>query len=336
MSDLTTRIANLSPDERKLLLDRLKKKSGDGPQERISCQKRESNTFPLSFAQERLWYLDQFEPNNPVYNLSAAFRIAGRLNVDTLKQSLNEIINRHEALRTTFSSLDGQPIQIIAPARPLALPVVDLRELPEREREAQVQQLTTDAGRELFNLARWPLLSAKLLRLADEAHVFLFSIHHIVFDGWSVNVLCQELAALYEAFCTRNPPRLPELPIQYADFAIWQREWLQREVLETQLAYWRRQLDDVPTLALPTDRPRPAVQTFRGARRYLALSRALSESLKALSQREGATLFMTLLAAFKVLLHRYAGQGDIVVGTPIANRNRYEIRSYALAVQHAL
>ena len=281
--------------------------------------------LPLSFAQQRLWFIDQLEPGNSAYNFPAAVRLKGPLNVVALEQSVNEIVKRHEALRTTFATVDGRPVQVIVPTLTLRAPVLNLQELSESEREGEVRRLVIEEAQRPFNLARGPLLRITLLRLAEEEHVGLLTMHHIVSDGWSTGILIRELALLYEAFsCGRSSP-LPELPIQYADFAHWQRQRLQGEVLETQLSYWKRQLVDAPRLELPTDHPRPAVQTFRGSHQSLLLPNTVGEALKALSRRQGVTLFMTLLAAFKILLHRYSSQEDLIVGTPIANRNRLEI-----------
>ncbi len=280
----------------------------------------------LSFAQKRLWFLDQLKPDSPVYNVSVVFQLTGLLDVIALERSLNEIVRRHEALRTTFATVDGQPIQVVAPVLSLTLPVADLCAVPETEREVKAQRLLTEEVRRPFDLARGPLLRAALLRLGAEDHMLLLTIHHIVFDDWSIRVFNQELSVLYEAFSAGKSSPLPELPIQYADFAVWQRRWLQDEVLVEQLSYWKQQLgSSLPVLELPTDQPRPAAQTFEGAIQSFVLSSDLGNALKALSRREGVTLFMTLLAAFKTLLYRYTGQWDILVGSPIANRNRAEI-----------
>jgi len=281
--------------------------------------------LPLSFAQERLWFLSQLEPGSPAYNLPAAVRFTGPLDVTALEQSLNKVAQRHEVLRTTFATVEGQPIQFIAQDLTCTLPVVNLQKLPKTEQEAEVMRRAAEEAMHTFDLAQGPLLRATLLKLGEEEHVLLLTMHHIISDGWSTGVLIREMAALYEAFSTGEPSPLPDLPIQYADFAVWQRQWLHGEVLETQLAYWKQQLVGVPVLELPTNRPRPAIQTLRGARQSLELTRTMTEALKALSRQEGGTLFMTLLAAFKTLLHRYTGQDDIVVGSPIANRNRAEI-----------
>jgi amino acid adenylation domain-containing protein len=282
--------------------------------------------LPLSFAQQRLWFIDQLDPGNSVYNFPVALRLKGSLNLAALEQSLNEIVRRHETLRTTFSMVDGQPAQVIASSLTITLPIVDLTELPEVERETEVQRLVVEEARRPFDLARGPLLRASVLKLADGEQVGLLTMHHIVSDGWSAGILIREMAALYQAYCAGSPSPLPELPIQYADFAHWQREWLQGAVLQRQLDYWKKQLEgSPPLLELPEDHPRPAVQTFRGGHQSLLLPKSIGSELTALSRREAATLFMTLLAAFKVLLHCYTRQDDLVVGTPVANRNRLEI-----------
>ena len=282
--------------------------------------------LPLSFAQQRLWFIDQLDPGNPVYNFPVAVRLKGALDLNALEQSLNEIVRRHEALRTTFSMVDGHPTQVIAPTLAIALPMVDLSELSEVRREAEVQTLTVAEARRPFDLARGPLLRASVLELADDEHIGLLTMHHIVTDGWSTGILIRELATLYQAFCSNTLPTLPELPIQYADFAHWQREWLQGAVLQKQIDYWKQQLHGAPPLLeLPEDHTRPPVQSFRGGHRSLLMPKAIATALKAISRQEGATLFMTLLAAFKVLLNCYTRQDDLVVGTPVANRNRLEI-----------
>jgi amino acid adenylation domain-containing protein len=246
--------------------------------------------------------------------------------VTALEQSLNEIVRRHESLRTTFSTVEAQPVQIIVPPLAMTLPIVDLREIPEAKRAVEARRLALEEARQPFDLAQGPLLRATLLRLYEEEYVLLLTMHHIVSDGWSMGVLYRELAVLYDAFYTEKPSPLPELPIQYADFAIWQRQWLQGERLESLLSYWKGQLDEAaPVLDLPTDRPRPPRQTFRGARQALVLPKHLTAALKALSWQEEVTLFMTLLAAFKVLLSRYTGQDDIIVGSPIAGRTQTEV-----------
>src|SRR4028119_1940215 len=287
---------------------------------------REGN-LPLSFAQQRLWFLDQLVPNNPFYNVPAALRLTGALNFSALQQTFNEIVRRHEALRTTLAVVSGQPVQRIAAAFHLPINVVDLRNLPKESRQTEANRLTAEEAQRSFNLSHDLLLRVTLLQLDDAEYLLMLNMHHIVSDGWSIGVLIQELGALYTAFASEKPSPLPALSVQYADFAKWQREWLQGEVLETQLAYWRQQLNGISMLNLPADRPRPAIQSYRGKRQFLQLPKQLSEALETLSQREGVTLFMTVLAAFKTLLYHYAQQEDIVVGSPIANRNRSEIEA---------
>lgn len=282
--------------------------------------------FPLSFAQQRLWFVHQMDPASSAYNMPMAFRLSGRLDVEALEWVLNEILRRHEILRTTFDVLDQQPVQLVAPSLSLKLSVTNLGSLPAPLREVEAERFANEESQRPFDLARGPLIRATLLQLWPNEHVLLLTLHHIVSDGWSQSILMNELSLLYEAHVAGQPSPLPELPIQYADFAEWQREWLSGAVLDQQIDYWQKHLAGAPpSLELPTDRLRPAVQSFNGARELFNLSRILSVQLAEFSRREDATLFMTLLAAFEVLLYRYTGQSDIVVGTPLANRNRKEL-----------
>jgi syringomycin synthetase protein SyrE len=284
--------------------------------------------FPLSFAQQRLWFLHEIDPSSAAYNMPLAFRLSGQLKVEALQWALDEIVRRHEVLRTTFDVLDENPVQLIAAAGELALVITDLSSLPPSLAEAEAERLMSEEAQRPFDLKHGPLIRAMLMRLGTDEHVLLVTMHHIISDGWSQTILMNELGALYEAAVAGRDSPLPELPIQYADFAEWQRKWLQGEMLDQQLDYWRKHLTGAPpSLQLPADRPRPAVQTFNGARHAFSLSRDLSARLMELSRREDTTLFMTLLAAFYVLLHRYTGETDIVVGTPVANRNRQELES---------
>ncbi len=277
--------------------------------------------LPVSHAQQRLWFLDELEPGLATYNIPGAVRLKGQLDVDALQRTFSEVVRRHEALRTTFVTVNGQPVQVIAPASPLPMPAVDLSGLPEAEREAKARELAMAEAGQPFDLSVGPLVRVQLLRLGEEDHVVLFTMHHMVTDGWSTGILVREVAALYEAYIEGRESPLPELEIQYADYAVWQREWLQGEVLDQQLAYWREQLEELPVLQLPADKPRPPVQSHRGQSVSFALPASLTAELKQLSNTEGVTLYMTLLAAFKILLWRYSGQSDVVVGTPIAGRN---------------
>jgi amino acid adenylation domain-containing protein len=281
---------------------------------------------PLSFAQERLWFLNQLEPGNPFYNVALAVRLKGPLSLPALGRSLDEVVRRHEALRTTFATIDGRAAQQIGPEFAVPVEMVDLTSPASNRQDDEVHRYAADEARCPFNLVEGPLVRARLLRLQAEGHVLLLTMHHIVSDGWSMGVLLRELSVCYSDFTAGRPVSLPTLPIQYADFACWQREWLDGEVLANQLRYWKRQLTGAPqVLNLPTDRPRPRVQSFQGSSEYLEVSAHIAEKLRALSHRSGATLFMTLFSAFATLLQRYSDQDDFVIGTPIANRTRAEI-----------
>lgn len=306
---------------KKRLQGRLKAHSGLPPIVPRSLRER----APLSYAQQRLWFLDQLEPGTASYNIPKAVRLKGNLEVGVLERVLNEIVRRHEALRTTFELVEEQPMQIISETQRMSLSVIDLSGLAEPLRAAQTMRLMEEEARRPFDLARGPLLRASLLRTDEREHLLLFTMHHIVSDGWSIGLLIEEVETLYKAFIRGEASPLDELLIQYADYAVWQREWLTSAALDGQFAYWRRHLAGMPPLLkLPTDKPRPPVPTFQGAEQEFVFSEILTAQLKALSQQEGVTLFMTLLAAFKVLLRHYAGGDDIVVGTDIANRSRTE------------
>ncbi|HLK56986.1 MAG TPA: amino acid adenylation domain-containing protein, partial [Chthonomonadaceae bacterium] len=285
-----------------------------------------SGPLPLSFSQQRLWFLDQYEPGSSVYNIPGALRLHGPLNVAALEHSLQEIVRRHEALRTTFTQREGVGCQVIQPPDAFTLPMTDLSAWDAEAREREARRLSVEEAERPFDLEHGPLFRAALLQLTPEEHILLVTMHHIVSDGWSQGILVRELTTFYRAFAAGSSSPLPDLPIQYADYAAWQRGWLDGEELERQVAYWRGHLAEAPSLLeLPTDRPRPALQTFRGEIERYELSPELTQGIKALGQNEGATLFMTLLAAFQTLLSRYSHQEDIVVGTPIANRTRAEV-----------
>lgn len=283
-----------------------------------------SKPIPLSFDQQRLWFLDQLVPDSPLYNIPVVLSVVGELNPEILAQCLTEIVRRHEALRTTFTEVDASPIQVIRPPEPVNLTVYDLRSLPED----RAQQIREEEACRPINLETGPLLRGALLQLKDDVNEIVLTVHHICFDGWSTAVLLEELKVLYADFSAGCEPQLPDLPLQYADYAIWQNQIFQEETLENHLGYWREQLKDEPApLLLPADYPRPEKQTYRGRRVSLRLSRDLVSALQQLSRRENASLFMTMFAAFNVLLYRYTGQMDIVTGVPIANRTRPEIKS---------
>ncbi|MFZ5515905.1 MAG: amino acid adenylation domain-containing protein [Candidatus Zhuqueibacterota bacterium] len=313
MSDYSKMIASLSPEKRALFEARLKKKGSM------------YNSFPVSFSQQRLWFLDQLEPGNSIYNIPSAVRLSGELDVAALKRSVHELVRRHEILRTTFMSVNGEPMQMVAPSRQQDMPIIDLSQMDEPHRDAMIQRLAVEEAERPFDLGRGPLLRTSLIRLSDTEHIALYTMHHIISDGWSMGVLIREIAILYDAYSNNRPSPLPDLPLQYADFAKWQRQWQQGEVIEKQLDYWKQQLGDTPpVLELPTDRTRPAEQTSSGADVSFKFSRELSERLNDVSRRNSVTLFMTLLAGFQTLLHRYTQQDDIAVGSPIANRTRAE------------
>lgn len=316
----------LSTDDLDLLDYLLEDDAIELPQTLKISRRENLDPAPLSYAQSRLWFLEQLESEGGVYNTGGALRLVGVLDVAALTASLNEIIQRHEILRTTFAIANGQPVQVIAPTLAVTLPVIDLQQFPDREREAEVQRLAIQEADRPFDLTKGPLLRVTLLKLGKTEHILLLTMHHIVFDGWSREVLVCELATLYGNFSSGKYFPLPELPIQYADFAHWQRQRLQGEVLDRQLTYWKQKLADAPTvLELPTDRPRPPVQTFQGSTQFFELSSSLTQKLKQFSQKQGVTLFMTLLAAFQTLLYRYTNQKDICIGSPIANRNCHQI-----------
>ncbi|WP_315790951.1 amino acid adenylation domain-containing protein [Fischerella sp. JS2] len=314
--------SNLSPAKKALLE---KWKGGKFRADTIP-KRNNSNNIPLSFCQQRLWFIDQLYHGSSFYNIPSAFHLKGLLNITALQQSLNEILRRHEVWRTNFVLVNEQPVQQIASELIWELPIINLEHLSGENWEGEIKKFAAQEAKKPFNLAKGPLVRATLLRLGEEEHVFLLTMHHIITDGWSVGVFMQELATLYVAFSTSQPSPLSELPIQYADFAVWQRDRLQGELLQTQLNYWKQQLSgELPVLQLPTDRPRPAVSTFTGAKQYFTLSKTLTDALNQLSQQEDVTLFMTLLAAFNTLLYHYTDQEDILVGSPIANRNRAEL-----------
>jgi amino acid adenylation domain-containing protein/non-ribosomal peptide synthase protein (TIGR01720 family) len=306
-------------------VDRLRQE-GSGLQAPPLVPVRREKPALLSFAQQRLWFLGELEPESWSYNLPFGLRIKGELDLSVLGRSINEVVRRHEVLRTTITVDNDQPIQIIAPEWVVSLMVEDFRCLSDSHREEEVRGAAKSEAHRLFDLSQGPLWRMRVLRLGEQEHVILLTLHHIIADGWSLNVLMQEFLSLYEAFESGRTPMPSPLPIQYADYAHWQRDWLQGDVLNAQLKYWKTSLDGAPAvLSLPTDRPRPAVEGHHGARHEFLIPADIVGQLRALSRRQGATLFMTLLGAFQVLLLRYSGQTDLCIGTPIANRTRLEI-----------
>ena len=322
--ELQSRIASLPPEKQALFTKLLRQQHNF----RQSIPPRSNNSeIPLSLAQERLWFLHQLDPSNSAYNIAIAWQLTGKLQIPALLASLQTIIQRHESLRTGFSSVEGKPDQKIYPRVDLQLPIIDLQDLPQEQQAQTTQDLAKLEASQPFDLTQAPLMRVKLIRLAPNQATLLLTLHHIIADGWSRGILLRELAAGYRAFIQGEKPSLPALSIQYADFALWQREWLQRQEMSAQLAYWQQKLAKLPTLELPTDYPRTAVQKLHGKTESYLLPKNLLESLKDLSKQQGVTLFMLLLAAFKLLLHRYCQQDEIVLGVPSANRNSQQIQS---------
>ncbi|MGD9488072.1 MAG: amino acid adenylation domain-containing protein [Calditrichaceae bacterium] len=282
--------------------------------------------FPASFGQQRLWFLDQFEPGSPYYNIPIAFRLKGSVDLKILKKVIDEIVLRHESLRTTFTAVDGQPMQVITKQMKIPMPVISLDKTVSGEHEEQIIRLATEEARRPFNLEKGPLIRITVLKKSDLEIIALLTLHHIISDGWSMGILVSEITTLYEAFSKNRPSPLPELPIQYADYASWQKEYMRGDLLQKQLDYWKNHLgSNPPVLELPTDRSRPPVITNEGSSASISISSNTLEKLHRLNRREGVTMFMTLLSAFNALLYRYSGQTDICVGTPIANRTRGEV-----------
>ena len=320
---------SFSPERRALLAKLLEKKGIRPPGERTIPRRADPGRTdpgpaPLSFAQEAIWFLDQLEPDRALHSVPGAVRLTGQLDVGALERALAEIVARHEALRTSFVARDGKPFQVVAPPGSFSMPLVDLRE--HAKPEAEALRLATEEAHRPFDLERGPLFRAFLMRLGDSEHVLVLNFHHAIIDGWSMGVFTRELGQLYRAFRAGEPSPLGELPIQLADFAVWQRATVRGAALDEHLAYWRENLAGNPVgITLPADRPRPAVQSFQGRHRTIRLSQRLSEALRGLSQREGVTLFVTLTAAFQALLYHYRRETDVVIGSAVAQRDRREL-----------
>ena len=320
--DLPLRLLFESPTVRDLAEHARQFRSEGRPQTALSIMRADRNgKLPLSFAQQRLWFIDQLEPGSAAYNIPVAVRLVGELSAEALRGSLQEIVRRHEALRTSFPAENGEPIQVIRNSLNLELPVTDLGHLDAEERERVTREYAIREGQKGFDLSRGPLVRAGLIRLCEQEHALLITMHHVVSDGWSVGILISELTALYDAFARGEQTPLPDLDLQYADFAVWQREWMRGEVLEQQMGYWQEQLSGLELLDLPTDHPRQIAKSYRGDSIRFVIPARISEKVKLIGRKEGTTLYMTLLAAFQLLLGRYAGQEDVAVGTVIANRN---------------
>lgn len=319
-------IADLSLEQRIALESALLGKRVPAQRQPAIPRLSRPDPIPLSFAQQRFWFLDRLMPDSSAYNIPKGIRLKGPLNLSAFRNALDAIVARHESLRTTFVSIDGNPAQVILEKSGADFSFLDLSGLPADTREEEVQRRFREEYQRPFDLTRGPLFRAQCVRVSPEDHALFLNAHHIVFDGWSIGVLFRELTALYRAFSGGTPSKLADLPIQYADYAIWQRQRLQGEVLESQLSYWKKQLGEGhAVLELPIDHPRSSEPTFGGAAKAIHLPQLLSESLRSLSRQEGVTLFITLLAAFQTLLYRYTGRDYISVGSPIAGRNRSEL-----------
>lgn len=325
MSNLAKRIGALSPEQRLLLERRLRQKHAGQLDTHFIPRRNELEHCSLSLDQERLWFIDQLEPGSTAYNLCTSFHLSGRLRVAALQQSFDAMVERHETLRTTFPAVAGLPRQVIAPPSKMLVEQINLTQMSEAEREANLQRLIVSKGQELFDLTRGPLFRASLLQLGETEHVLVITMHHIITDKLAHDLLWRELTILYDAFGKGRPSPLAELPIQYADYAVWQRRHLQGGVMQAKLDYWKKQLAGAPfVLELPTDRSRPALQTYRGKRQFRVQPVSRWERLKQLGRQENVTLFMTLLAVFYTWLYRYTGEEDVLVGTPFANREMPE------------
>jgi amino acid adenylation domain-containing protein len=326
MSDISKQIADFSPEKRKLLELLLKDEGVDLARSVIVPQKRDTNSFPLSFAQQRLWFIDQLEPGSALYNIPLAFQIHGALTLEMLEQVLNAIVRRHESLRTVFSSSNGGPTQTVLPEQLVKPHYIDLRGVSFSDRRAEAMRRAAEEAQRPFDLSTGPLLRVAVLQIGKNEFWVVLTVHHIVSDGWSMGILVQEIVETFSALASGGSPKLPDLPLQYVDFACWQRDWLQGEELDRQLQYWKNQLrGSAQVLELPTDFPRPLTPSNQGATYEFELPPDLVGLLQSTAREEDATLFMILLAGFQVLLYRYTGQSGFNVGTPIANRNRAEI-----------
>ncbi|HZF12221.1 MAG TPA: amino acid adenylation domain-containing protein, partial [Thermoanaerobaculia bacterium] len=327
-SEIAKRIAELPLEKRTLLYQQLKKQQKRDERPTVPPlvhHSRAAGIFPLSFAQQRLWFLNQFEPESPEYNIPQAFRITGELDSEVMKRALGEIVARHETLRTSFRAVEGEPAQLIADAIRLPVPYLDLSYRSLDDAWAEARTIMGEDAVLPFDLTTSPLFRARLFKLAADLHLLYYNVHHICYDGWSMGVFASELATIYDAFAAGRPSPLPELPVQYLDFALWQRGWLQGPVLEEQVSYWKKQLASAPPLELPTDRPRSPVRTHNGSARPLFLDKPLTEAVNGLARRESSTLFIVLTAAWKALLHHHTTQEDIAVGTLLASRSRPEV-----------
>src|SRR2546430_1484764 len=320
------RIARLSPEKQLLLERRLKGVSPTQAERGVIAPRPNHESAPLSFAQRQMWVIDRMTPGNPAYNLPVGYRIKGPLDVTALEDSFNEIVKRHEALRTTFAASDGEPLQLIHPECRVKINITELGHLAGQERENRLHALASAEAVKSFDLSCLPLIRVSLFRLGEEEQVLIVKLHHIVADGLSIGLMMDEIDAFYRAFTEGGDPQVPHLAVQYADFALWQREAVANGLYASQVEFWRRQLHGkLPIMDLPVDKPRPAFQSFKGSNLFFNVPRSLVQDLSSLCAGEGCTFFMTILAAFQVLLHRYSGAEDILIGAPVASRTPNEI-----------
>lgn len=328
MSETVSRIASLSSSKFALLMEEMKRKARLRTQIPVIERQGEVHYFPLSYAQQRVWLVDQLDPGTPLFDMPVAWHLRGSLDVKAMEAAFTEICRRHESLRTTFTLRDGQPVQVVGPPRRIELPIIDLMALPQQERQLETRRLAANWRALAFDLEHGPLIQICLLKLGEAHHALLITLHHIISDGWSLQILLRELSTLYDAYSQGKASPLSDLEVQYGDYAVWQRGQLQGKLFERQLAYWKEKLSHAPALLeLPTDRPRPAVSSHRGAVVELTLSCELTEKIRALNQREGVTLFISMLASLQVLLCRCTGQEDISVGSPLAGRKHRQTES---------
>ncbi len=333
MDDLLSQLSQLSPAKQLLLQKLLRERSGGGQAAQIIPRRANDQPIPLTFAQHRLWLLSQMALGSPAYNMCLAVRLAGPLATDVLRRCLDEVVRRHSVLRTTFAVVDGNPIAVIAPELRLDLALLDLRLLPTGDRRRELERLVVDERQRPFDLARGPLVRAAVIQVDEQDYAVLITMHHIVSDGWSMEIVIREIGAAYGAYVSGRAPALPELPIQYADFACWQQRRLQGDATQAQLAYWQQQLSGLPPLqTLPFEQPQPeralpSTAPAQSTRQPLSIPLALVVALQQLSRQTSVTLFMVLLAAFKLLLYRYTRQADVVVGSPVANRTHSQTES---------
>src|SRR5215510_833175 len=326
MSNSTARIAALDPKKRELLLQRLRERAVKSDRTGIERLPRDGRTFVLTYAQQRLWFLQQLEPNTAHYNIPESLALTGKVEIGAVEKSLREIINRHEALRTSFREECGEPRQVIWERVSFKLPMMDLSELGTEVREEESRRLVDENAQQLVGLEEAPLFRARVVRMEEERHMLMMSTNHIVSDGWSGGILRREIGVLYEAFRNKTSSPLKELRIQYADYAEWQKGWLEGEELRRNLSYWKEELKGIPeVIDLPIDRRRETAQSHKGSAIVFTIGGKTTEGLRRVSRKEGSTLFMTLLAALQALLYRHSGQEDICVGTPVANRNKTEV-----------